>query len=275
MATFSRLVRFVQDDHIYYGDLIGDEDGVYTIKKLVGKIFDSLEATEEIVKTDKLLCPLPHTPIIICIGLNYKSHAEEAKLEVPKYPAVFTKPSDALAGPFETIPTHPDTRPLLDYEGELAIIIGKNAKDVSEADALDYVLGYAAANDLSARNFQIPEASGGQYCYAKSFDKFGPIGHSITSPSLFNDPIDARITTKVNGAIRQDSNTNDLIFGVRQLISHLSRGTTLRKGTVIMTGTPAGVGYFRKEFLVDGDVVEVEIEGVGRVRNVISHAKYF
>lgn len=192
---------------------------------------------------------------------------------MPQYPAVFVKPSDALAGPFETIPTHPDTRSLLDYEGELAVIIGKDAKNVSEADALEYVLGYAAANDLSARNFQIPEASGGQFCYAKSFDKFGPIGHTIASPALFSDPIDARITTKVNGAIKQDSNTNDMIFGVRQLISHLSRGTTLRKGTVIMTGTPAGVGYFRKEFLRDGDVVEVEIQGVGKVRNVISYAE--
>ncbi|PVH69711.1 fumarylacetoacetate hydrolase family protein [Cadophora sp. DSE1049] len=272
MAAFNRLVRFAQGDQTYYGDLIGDDDGVYTIKKLLGSSFDSLELTGHIVKTEKLLCPLPSTPSIVCIGLNYKSHAKEAKLDVPKYPAVFVKASDALAGPFETIPTHPDTRALLDYEGELAVVIGKDAKNISEVDALEYVLGYAAANDLSARNFQIPEASGGQFCYAKSFDKFGPIGHTITSPRLFADPIDARITTKVNGTIKQDSNTNDLIFGVRQIISHLSRGTTLRKGTVIMTGTPAGVGYFRKEFLGDGDVVEVEIQGVGRLRNVISYA---
>jgi 2-keto-4-pentenoate hydratase/2-oxohepta-3-ene-1,7-dioic acid hydratase in catechol pathway len=161
---------------------------------------------------------------------------------------------------------------MLDYEAELGVVIGKDAKNVTEAAALDYVLGYTACNDVSARNFQIPEASGGQFCYAKSFDKFAPIGHTIVHPSEFPDPIASRITAKVNGEIKQDSNTNDLIFGVRQLISHLSRGTTLRKGTVIMTGTPSGVGYFRNEFLKGGDVVEVEIEGVGKIRNVISHS---
>lgn len=241
----------------------------------------------------QLLCPLPSVPYIVCIGLNYKTHAEEAKvssdqevpeytsdelltrvifkqLTIPTYPAVFTKPADALAGPFDKVYVHPDARSMLDFEGELAVVIGKDGKNVSEADALDYVLGYSASNDVSARNFQLPEASGGQFCYAKSFDGFAPIGHAIASPEQLSDPLSARITTKVNGAVKQDSNTNDLIFGVRKIISHLSRGTTLRKGTVIMTGTPSGVGYFRKEFLQEGDVVEVEIEGVGSVKNVIS-----
>lgn len=188
---------------------------------------------------------------------------------MPKYPAVFTKPADALAGPFDIVYTHPDTRDLLDYEGELVIVMGKDAKNVSEGDALNYVLGFTAGNDVSARNFQLPEASGGQFCYAKSFDGFAPIGHTLTAPSELSDPLAVRLTTKVNGQIKQDTNTNDMIFNVGQIISHLSRGTTLRKGTVIMTGTPAGVGYFRKEFLKDGDVVEVEIEGVGMVRNKI------
>lgn len=162
---------------------------------------------------------------------------------------------------------------MLDFEGELTFVIGKDAKNVKEEDALDYVLGYAASNDISARNFQLPEVSGGQFCYAKSFDGFAPIGHTIVSPTEVSNPIEARLTTKVNGAIKQDSNTSDMIFTVNQLVSHLSRGTTLRAGTVVMTGTPSGVGYFRKEFLQDGDVVEVEIEGVGMVRNVISHTE--
>lgn len=159
---------------------------------------------------------------------------------------------------------------MLDFEGELAVVIGRDAKNVTEADALKYVLGYAASNDVSARNFQLPDASGGQFCYAKSFDKFAPIGHTIVNPSQVSTPIASRITTKVNGVIKQDSNTDDMIWNVSQIVSHLSRGTTLRKGTVIMTGTPSGVGYFRKEFLGDGDIVEVEIEGVGMVQNTIS-----
>lgn len=135
------------------------------------------------------------------------------------------------------------------------------------------MLGYTAGNDVSARNFQLPEVSGGQFCYAKSFDGFAPIGHTLTAPSQLSNPLAVRLTTKVNGQIKQDSNTTDMIFNVGQIISHLSRGTTLRKGTVIMTGTPSGVGYFRKEFLKDGDVVEVEIEGVGMVRNKISFSE--
>lgn len=160
---------------------------------------------------------------------------------------------------------------MLDYEGELTVIVGRDAKNVSEENALDYVLGYTAGNDLSARNFQLPEASGGQFGYSKSFDKFAPIGHTIVAAQKIPDPQTLRLTTKVNGVVKQETSTGDMIWGVRQIISHLSRGTTLRKGTVIMTGTPSGVGYFRKEFLGHGDVVEVELEGVASVKNEIRH----
>lgn len=152
------------------------------------------------------------------------------------------------------------------------MVIGKDAKNVSEADALDYVLGYTAGNDLSARNFQLPEASGGQFCYAKSFDHFAPIGHTIVAAQEIPNPQTLKLSTKVNGVVKQETSTSDMIWGVRQIISHLSRGTTLRKGTVIQTGTPSGVGYFRKEFLKDGDVVEVEIKGVAATRNRMNHA---
>jgi 2-keto-4-pentenoate hydratase/2-oxohepta-3-ene-1,7-dioic acid hydratase in catechol pathway len=182
---------------------------------------------------------------------------------------VFTKPYDALTGPFDDVSIHPDAQSMLDYEGELTVVIGQDAKNVSAADALKYVLGYTCGNDVSARNFQLPDTSGGQFCYAKSFDGFAPIGPCIISPQLIPDPQKLRYTTKINGEVRQDTETSDMIWTVAQIIEHLSRGTTLRKGTVIMTGTPSGVGLFMepKGFLKDGDVVEVAIDGIGALRN--------
>lgn len=186
-------------------------------------------------------------------------------------PVVFTKPSDALAGPLDDILVHPIAQPQLDYEAELTVILGKDAKNVKEDEALDYVLGYTVGNDLSARNYQAAEVCGNQFCFAKSFDKFAPIGPSITTTDAIPDPQKINFTTKVNGATRQSSGTHDMIYSVRQIIAHLSQGTTLRRGTVIMTGTPAGVGLFMepKGFLKDGDLVEIEFEGMGKISNRI------
>lgn len=160
---------------------------------------------------------------------------------------------------------------MLDYEGELTVVIAEDVKNVSEADALRYVLGYTVGNDVSARNFQLPDTSGGQFCYAKSFDGFAPIGPCIVSPRLVPDPQRLRLTTRVNGALRQETETSDMIFSVSRIIAHLSRGATLRRGTVIQTGTPSGVGLFMEPkgsgFLKDGDVVEVAIDGFGAIRN--------
>jgi 2-keto-4-pentenoate hydratase/2-oxohepta-3-ene-1,7-dioic acid hydratase in catechol pathway len=192
-----------------------------------------------------------------------------SQLTVPKYPVIFTKPSDALAGPFDDIEVHPDAQEKLDYEGELCVIIGQDAKDVSEADALKYVLGYSIGNDVSARHFQLPEVSGGQFCYAKSFDSFAPFGPAIWSSNAVADPQTLSYKTKVNGEVVQETSTSDMIWSVRQIIQHLSRGTTLRKGTIIMTGTPSGVGIFRNKFLGHGDVVEVELGGLGSIANRI------
>ncbi|KAJ5744137.1 fumarylacetoacetate hydrolase family protein [Penicillium manginii] len=246
MAAFKRLVRFASPGSgIHYGDLLDVIGNQHTVRRLEGNPFTGLKATGETLKVDSLT--------------------------VPKYPVSFIKPADSLAGPFDAINIHADARELLDYEGELTIVIGKDAKDVTEDTALDYVLGYTAGNDLSARNFQLPENSGGQFCYAKSFDKFAPIGHTIVATETIPDPQALRLTTKVNGVVKQETSTADMIWTVRQIITHLSRGTTLRKGTLIMTGTPSGVGYFRKEFLRDNDVVEVEIEGVASTKNRIHH----
>jgi len=191
------------------------------------------------------------------------------QLKVPPYPVVFTKPPDALAGPLDKVPVHPAAQGMLDYEGELTVIIGKDGKDIPEEEALSYVLGYTAGNDVSARNFQLPDTSGGQYCYAKSFDAFAPIGPCIVSTGLAPDPQKLRYTTSVNGEKRQETGTDDMIWSVKQIITHLSRGTTLRKGTVIMTGTPSGVGLFMKPqgILKGGDVVEIRVEGIGSLVN--------
>ena len=181
---------------------------------------------------------------------------------------------------------------MLDYEGELVVVIGKDAKNVSEADALDYVLGYTIGNDVSARNFQLPDVSGGQFCYAKSFDGFAPIGPAVYGTGAAPDPQALHYITRVNGEKRQETGTDDMIWTARQIVHHLSRGTTLRKGSVIMTGTPsgehaglsrcmsddpranwscAGVGLFLEPrgFVKHNDVVEVELRGLGTLRNKI------
>ncbi|KAM0693765.1 hypothetical protein Q7P36_007022 [Cladosporium allicinum] len=267
---FSKLVRYKQDGKIFFGDLQSHTDGVYTIKRLQGDLDQGFQPTgdEDIVK--KLLCPLPSTPIVMCVGLNYRHHAEEAKLEVPRDPVVFTKPADALTGPNDDIHIHPDAQSQVDWEGEMTIIIGRDTKNATPSNALASVLGYAIGNDISARNFQVPaNVSGGQYCYAKSFDGFAPVGAAIVAPSVIPDPMKLNFTTRVNGEVKQTTCTSDMIWSVGEIIVHLSRGTTLRKGTVIMTGTPSGIGFFAGEFLKDGDVVEVEMEHAGSIRNKI------
>lgn len=193
---------------------------------------------------------------------------DEKKLPIAPYPVVFTKPADALCGPFDPVSIIKDAQSQLDYEGELTVIIGKDGKNISEGEALDYVLGYTMGNDVSARFFQLPPNSGGQFCYAKSFDGFAPIGPCIVSPTLIPDPQKLEYTTRVNGKLRQQTPTSDMIWSVKQIIAHLSRGTTLRKGTAIMTGTPSGVGLFHENgFLKDGDEVEICATGIGAIRN--------
>ncbi|KIX06972.1 uncharacterized protein Z518_04948 [Rhinocladiella mackenziei CBS 650.93] len=269
-AKFSRLVRFEDSSgKIHFGEAGSDWQ-----KDLVGQtvptynISDAFDG-EYALTGDKVLCPLMSVPIIIGIGLNYKVHAEEANLPIPEYPVVFTKFADTLAGPFQDI--HVDAiAKELDYEGELSIIIGKDVKNPRpDEDPLDYVLGYTVGNDISARYWQWPKMSGSQHGYAKSFDNFGPIGPVIASRKVIPNPESLRLKTWVNGDLRQDCKTDDLIFGIGRLIRHLSQGMTLRKGTVIMTGTPNGVAAFLqpRNWLKDGDAVKIEIEGIGTIEN--------
>ncbi|PVH83861.1 fumarylacetoacetate hydrolase family protein [Cadophora sp. DSE1049] len=271
-SSFKNLIRFLDDQgQVCYGDVTPDKLRNIigsTVAILNGDVYN-LEKSEQKATVVKLLSPLPETPIFICIGLNYAAHANEANLSLPTDPVIFIKPSDALAGPYDEIPI-PKHASLMDYEGELCIIIGKKCKNVTEADALDVILGYTVGNDLSSRLWQRPPRSGGQFCYAKSFDRFAPLGPSIATVASI-DPASLHITTKVNGEVRQDAPTSDMLFSVQQIVAHASRGTTLQRGTVIMTGTPSGIAAKMKgePWLKDGDVVEVEIGGLGALRNTL------
>jgi 2-keto-4-pentenoate hydratase/2-oxohepta-3-ene-1,7-dioic acid hydratase in catechol pathway len=181
-----------------------------------------------------------------------------------KVPVMFTKPANAVFGPYDDIPIHPIAQSDLDYEAELCVIIRKDAKNVKEEEALDYVYGYTAGNDISARNYQQIDMSGNQYCFAKSFDGFCPIGPYVVTTKAIPDPQDVKFWLKVNGKTRQESTTADMIYSVKQCIAHLSQGTALKKGTIIINGTPKGVGYFMEPrgvgFLKDSDVVEMYFE---------------
>ncbi len=197
-------------------------------------------------------------------------------MPIPKFPILFYKPLTSLAGPFDDIPVHPQAQKGegLDWECELVVVIGKPCQDVPEDKALDYVLGYAIGNDVSHRDWQIKHG-GGQWGHGKGFDGWGPFGPGIVSPSLIKDPQALRIGTKINGEVMQDGETNDMIFGVAKSIAFLSQGTTLLPGDLIFTGTPSGVGMGMKpqRWLKDGDVVEVNMEGVGTCTNKVVFAK--
>lgn len=211
-------------------------------------------------------------PAIVAIGKNYLDHATEMGGKPPEHLMVFTKNPASVVGDGEAIRIPALCRtngPQVDWEGELAVIIGRDCKDVSVEQALSFVSGYAVANDVSARWWQI-KGSGGQYCRGKGFDTFCPMSAPVPA-SAVPDPQALRIVTRVNGTIMQDAGTDGMVFGVARIISDLSQGTTIMAGTVILTGTPAGVGAGRTPpvFLKHGDVVEVSIPGVGSLRNPV------
>jgi 2-keto-4-pentenoate hydratase/2-oxohepta-3-ene-1,7-dioic acid hydratase in catechol pathway len=206
---------------------------------------------------------------IFCIGLNYREHASETNSAIPKNPMLFIKSSNTLNNPGDAI-VLPGNSSMVDYEGELAVVIGKDAKRVSRQRALEYVLGYTIANDVSARDWQYDkDLGGGQFARGKCFDTFCPMGPAIVSKDEIGDANGLRITTTLNGEVMQNSSTSEMIFDVPGLIESVSSTLTLRAGAVILTGTPPGVGYVRKPsvFLKDGDRIVVEIERIGRLEN--------
>lgn len=209
---------------------------------------------------------------IIGIGRNYAEHAKEQGADVPDRPMYFTKNpySGILSGEPIIIPRVCQDREQVDYEGELAVILGSAARDVPQEKALACVLGYAAANDVSARWWQ-KQGAGGQFCRGKSFDTFCPIGPRVTPAAAVGDPQRLKLETRLNGEVVQSASTNEMTFPVAYLIAELSKGTTLLPGTVILTGTPSGVGMSRTppRYLRAGDVVEVSIEGLGAISNPV------
>jgi 2-keto-4-pentenoate hydratase/2-oxohepta-3-ene-1,7-dioic acid hydratase in catechol pathway len=239
--------------------------------KLAGDIFTAPQATGEPVAVAKLLAPVQPRSII-CIGLNYRRHAEETGAKFPEYPVVFFKGSNTLQNPGDPIllPTHLRSDEV-DYECELAVVIGKACKNVTRARALDYVLGYTACNDVSARDWQL-KRGGGQWCRGKSFDTFSPLGPCLVTPDEIPNPNALTIRTVLNDQVMQDWNTSDMIFDVPALIEFLSGSTTLLPGTVILTGTPHGVGMAQKppRWLRAGDRVTIEIEKIGALTNPVA-----
>ena len=257
-----------------------DSDG--KVRDLSGKADDfagtsvSLDALDKIRNIDinglplvespgRIGSPLASIPNFYCIGLNYALHAKESGMAEPPEPIVFSKATSSLSGPFDPV-IIPRNSVKSDWEVELGVVIGKAALYVSEKDALDYVAGYCTINDVSERSFQFDHQ--GQWIKGKSAPTFGPVGPYLVTSDEVGDPQTLRVSLDLNGETVQDSNTNDMIFTVRQIVSHMSQFMELVPGDVIATGTPSGVGLGMKppRFLKPGDVMEIEVEGLGRQR---------
>ena len=210
--------------------------------------------------------PIPDPDKIICLGLNYRRHAEEAGFPIPEVPSLFAKYRNSLNGPTSPI-ILPSLSEEIDYEAELAVVIGKRCKNVNRVQALEYVAGYMAFNDVSARDLQMRT---GQWLSGKALDTFAPCGPALVMNES-DDPQSLKIYTRVNGQTLQKANTSDMVFSVAETISYISQLMTLEPGDIIATGTPEGVGFKRNPpvFLRDGDLVEVEIEGIGTLRNPV------
>ena len=239
-------------------------------RQIIGDIFGACEATNVPADLQKLLAPV--APLaFFCIGLNYRRHAEEGKAPIPAYPVLFMKSPAAVQNPGDPIvlPRHLRSEEV-DYECELAVVIGKRCKNVPKETALEYVLGYTCANDVSARDWQ-GKWGGSQWCRGKTFDTFAPLGPCLVLRDEIPDPSALKIRTVLNGQVMQDWNTGDMIFDVPTLIAFLSGSTTLLPGTVILTGTPHGVGFARKPpvFLQPGDSVTIEIDRIGALTNPV------
>jgi 2-keto-4-pentenoate hydratase/2-oxohepta-3-ene-1,7-dioic acid hydratase in catechol pathway len=262
-----RIVRFISGGKVYQGQ---DVDG-RSARVIEGDLFsDQHRVTERALPIEKLLAPIVPTDIL-CIGINYREHAVESGSGIPQNPVLFIKASNTLNNPGDAIPI-PRRSEKIDYEGELAVVIGRAAKHVPRERALEYVLGYTIANDVSARDWQRDKAlGGGQYARGKSFDGFCPLGPSIVTRDEVPNPNALKLRTILNGQVMQDHTTADMIFDLPALIESLSSTMTLRAGSVLLTGTPQGVGFARTPpvWMKPGDHVAVEIEKIGRLENPV------
>lgn len=263
-----KIIRFVDErGATHYGRQLNTNSA----EILDGELFAGLKPSGRSATISKLLAPIVPTQIL-GVGLNYRHHAKEAGANVPQDPVLFVKGVNTLQNPGDPIllPRHMRSDEV-DYECELAVVIGRAAKNVSRANALDFVLGYTCANDVSARDWQI-RRGGGQWCRGKFFDTFAPLGPCLVTTDEIKNPNALRIRTVLNGETVQDWNTNDMIFDVPTLIEFLSGSTTLLPGTVILTGTPHGVGMAAKpqpRWLRVGDQVTIDIEAIGALTNPV------
>jgi 2-keto-4-pentenoate hydratase/2-oxohepta-3-ene-1,7-dioic acid hydratase in catechol pathway len=266
-----KIIRFLDDrSQIQFGRQ--HDDGRVTL--LDGDLFSKRTDTGKAATVKKLLAPIDPAAIL-CIGLNYKKHAEEGGKPIPERPVLFMKLPSAVQNPGDPVVLPRKLRSdKVDYECELAVVIGRECKNATKANALDYVLGYMCGNDISARDWQI-EWGGSQWCRGKTFDTFCPLGPCLVTADEIPNPNKLAIKTLLNGEAMQDWTTEDMIFDVATLIEFLSGSTTLKPGTVIMTGTPHGCGFARKPpvWLKAGDEVTVEIEKIGRLTNPVVEEK--
>ncbi len=246
-----KIIRYMHNGATGHGLLEGD-----TVVPIQGSIFEFFSVSPDRIPIGQITILSPVVPSkAVCVGLNYLDHAQEFNLQLPPEPILFIKPASSVIGPDEAI-VHPKQSKRIDFEAELAIVIGKTAKNVEEAHADEYILGYTCANDVTARDLQ---PQNGQWTMAKSFDTFCPLGPVIT------DEVDCdnlAVESRVNGVVKQHSNTRFLAFKPRFLVSYISKIMTLFPGDVILTGTPGGIAP-----MASGDIVEIELEGIGVLRN--------
>ena len=282
-----KIARIVRDDHETYGlirdgkvatkDNLVNQTGVplpfsimdFLFEGWYDEIKDRINSTsfQDKLETFSILNPLPNPSKIICLTFNYPKHAKEQNYESTKEPVIFIKPRTTLCGTNSEIRC-PNFVKQLDYEIELAVIIGKTCKNIDETSAKNYVFGYMVFNDVSARDIQMQDK---QFTRGKSFDTFAPCGPWITTSDEVTDPENLQMTTMVNGQIRQNSSTNNMFINISSILSKLSKVMTLEKGDVITTGTPEGVALNNPDipFLKDGDEIDMEIEKLGRIQNTV------
>jgi len=241
------------------------------VKRYTAKKRDMLVAEGILLECDQVVpvAPVPRPGKVLCLGLNYRDHAEESDIPIPAEPVVFSKLATSVIGPHEPIVLAKATKKV-DYEAELAVVMGRECKDVKAESAMDYVAGYTILNDVSARDYQL-EKDGGQWLLGKSFDSFCPLGPWIVTKDDVRNPHGLDIKLKLNGRVMQHSNTKHLIFPIPAIIAYLSKVATLEPGDIISTGTPGGVGFARKPpvFLRDGDECRIEVEKGGVLANPV------
>lgn len=270
MTEWKRLIRFVSGDHTFYGDALSTS--LKQARVIVGNPFEDGYVFGDVKPVHKLLSPIAPQDVktVRLLGLNYRKHAAEAGVKPPERPIIFHKPATTIAGPTDPILVPPMAQigSSVDYEVELVAVIGKQARNVRKENALEYVAGYTVGDDVSQRTWQM-ELGGGQWNFSKGFDTWAPIGPAIVRLSELPPPSGLRVTTKVNGVLRQSEVVSDMVFSVADAIEFLSAGQTLMPGDLLFMGTPSGVGLGSGEYLKNGDVVECSMTGVGTITNKV------